>query len=155
MKQTKTENVKCYKTYVPRRSRFNYNTDPMYIFQSSKEKMGLVAADKHRRKVSLRSHAFWSGFRFRQLICDLLIRAGIALIRLRGYVGWSESLYDAHFLSPWLIYDLFVVNRLILNRLTELQLIGGIEDNSKIIFLISQWKHMLWPLFRTVSTRRS
>ena len=30
----------------------------------------------------------------------------------------------------------------------------GIEDISMIIFLISQWKHMLWPLIRTVSTRR-
>ena len=29
-----------------------------------------------------------------------------------------------------------------------------IEDNSKVIFLISQRKHTLWPLIRTVLTRR-
>ena len=29
------------------------------------------------------------------------------------------------------------------NRCTELQIRGGIEDNSKIIFLISQQKRML------------
>ena len=36
----------------------------------------------------------------------------------------------------------------------ELQIRGGIKDNSKIIFLISQRKHMLLPLIRTVSSRR-
>ena len=30
----------------------------------------------------------------------------------------------------------------------------GIEDNSKITFLISQQKHMLWPLIRTVFARQ-
>ena len=40
------------------------------------------------------------------------------------------------------------------NRLSELQIRGSIDVicNSKIIFLISQRKHMLWPLIRTVST---
>ena len=37
---------------------------------------------------------------------------------------------------------------------TELQIRGGSQDNLKMIFLISQWKHMLWPLIRTVSARR-
>ena len=37
---------------------------------------------------------------------------------------------------------------------TELQIRGGIEDNSKIFFLISQRKHILWSLIRIVSTRR-
>ena len=32
---------------------------------------------------------------------------------------------------------------------SELQIRGGVADNSKIIFHISQWKHMLWPLIRT------
>ena len=40
------------------------------------------------------------------------------------------------------------------NQLSELQIREGIESNSKIIFLISQRKHMLWPLIRTVSARR-
>ena len=34
---------------------------------------------------------------------------------------------------------------------SELQIRGGIEDNSKILLLVFQQKHMLWPLFRTVS----
>ena len=34
---------------------------------------------------------------------------------------------------------------------TELQIRGVIQDNSKIFFLISQWKQMLWLLIRTVS----
>ena len=38
--------------------------------------------------------------------------------------------------------------------MSELQIRGGIEDNLKIIFLISQRKHMLLPLIRTVSARR-
>ena len=37
---------------------------------------------------------------------------------------------------------------------SELQIRGGIEDNSKIIFLISHWKYTLWPLIRIVSARR-
>ena len=36
----------------------------------------------------------------------------------------------------------------------ELLIRGSTEDNSKLIFLISQWKHMLWPLIKTVSMRR-
>ena len=36
----------------------------------------------------------------------------------------------------------------------ELQIRGGIEDNSKIIFLISHRKYTLWPLIRIVSARR-
>ena len=33
---------------------------------------------------------------------------------------------------------------------SELHIRGETEDNSKIIFLISQQKHVLWPLIRTV-----
>ena len=40
------------------------------------------------------------------------------------------------------------------NKSSELQIRGGIQDNSKIIFLISQQKHMLWPLIRIVSMRQ-
>ena len=36
----------------------------------------------------------------------------------------------------------------------ELQIGGCIEDNSKVIFLISQQKHMLCLLIRTVSARQ-
>ena len=36
--------------------------------------------------------------------------------------------------------------------LPELQISGGIEDNSQITFLISQQKHMLLPLIRTGET---
>ena len=36
----------------------------------------------------------------------------------------------------------------------ELQIRRGTEDNSKIIFPISQRKRMLWPLIKTVSARR-
>ena len=43
---------------------------------------------------------------------------------------------------------------ILLHNVSELQIRGGIEDNSKIIFLISQQKPMLWPLIRTVSMRR-
>ena len=28
------------------------------------------------------------------------------------------------------------------------------ENNSDLIFLISLWKHMFWPLFRTISARK-
>ena len=42
----------------------------------------------------------------------------------------------------------------ILRSAFKLQIRRGIEDKSKINFLISQWKHMLWPLIRTVSSRR-
>ena len=38
--------------------------------------------------------------------------------------------------------------------ISELQIRGGIEDKSKIIFLIPQQKHSLWPLIRAVSARR-
>ena len=40
------------------------------------------------------------------------------------------------------------------NTLTELLIREGIEDSLKIIVLISQRKHMLLPLIRTVSMRR-
>ena len=40
------------------------------------------------------------------------------------------------------------------SRLSELQITEGIEDNSKITFLISHQKHMLLPFSRTVSERR-
>ena len=39
-------------------------------------------------------------------------------------------------------------------HITELQIREGIEDNSKIIFLISQRKHILRPLIRTVLVRQ-
>ena len=39
-------------------------------------------------------------------------------------------------------------------HITELQIREGIEDNSKIIFLISQRKHILRPFIRTVLARR-
>ena len=31
-------------------------------------------------------------------------------------------------------------------RMAELQIRGGIEDNSEIIFLIFEYKHVLWAL---------
>ena len=37
---------------------------------------------------------------------------------------------------------------------TEHQIRRGTDDNSKMIFLISQQKYILWPLIRTVSERR-
>lgn len=37
--------------------------------------------------------------------------------------------------------------------MTELQMRGGFDDNSKIIFFISLQKHMLWSIIRTVSAR--
>ena len=41
------------------------------------------------------------------------------------------------------IFLIFMITRGYFESLTELQIRGGIEDNSKIIFLISQYKHML------------
>ena len=38
--------------------------------------------------------------------------------------------------------------------ITELQIRRGIGDDSKIISLISEGKHMLQPLIRTVSARQ-
>ena len=62
---------------------------------------------------------------------------------------------------------LWVSERLKLNRaLAVLSAIGlkgmyirapdwrAIEANSKIIFLVSEWKYMLWPLIRTASVRQ-
>ena len=39
-------------------------------------------------------------------------------------------------------------------HMPELQIRGGTQDDSKINFLTSQWKRMLWPLIGTVSMGR-
>ena len=52
------------------------------------------------------------------------------------------------FLAHMILCPLEVVEQLV-DPQSELQMIVSIEDNSKIIFLISQRKHMLWPFIGT------
>ena len=59
----------------------------------------------------------------------LTYESGALPIALRGPACSLNAILDLHYLQ--------------IQQLSEIQMRGGIEDNSKIIFLLSQQKHML------------
>ena len=72
----------------------------------------------------------------------LLYRHFLTLFRLDALFWRHMQNSDIAECHHFLLTEISIQNTCI----AELQTRGGIEDNSKIIFLISQWIHMLWPL---------
>ena len=68
----------------------------------------------------------------------LHIQIGSAYILPTGLPVIPSKFSDISLSFQYLLMDPKVVE-----TLSELQIRGGIEDNSKIMFLISQWKQML------------
>ena len=60
----------------------------------------------------------------------------------REIANHPSHAYSSLYLSNFLLFH------------AELQIRRSNKDNSEIIFLISQRKHTLWPLIRTVSPRQ-
>ena len=80
------------------------------------------------------------------VVCQLSVNIVFGLHAHDISTSWLTS-------NQWYIGQQITVSKNLFLNHTELQIRGSYEDNSKIIFLIFQRKHMLWPLIRTVSSR--